>query len=317
MRATVAISAPLLVLCVACSSPSGSSSTTGGSAETGSSSSSSSGGAQSSSAQSGSGGTATSGIPGFSGYPVCTPVPSSSTMGASGNASSGPSWECLGAVCFGPPQSANSAVTLHAIDYLNSANEPGITVKACAEGDDACDHPLATEETDAMGLVTLLVPLPGPNHGFMGHFEMTHPDKIPTIVHLYPPVTGAMAHFTVGVFNQAQLELVSSIAGADNVKPGRGHVGALAQDCALENAAGIQFTLEAEDDLTTRAYLVNNIPSTTATQTDTTGAVGYFNVPPGVTLIHSELVQGHIAVGTVPLLVKEGMVTTLVVPPTP
>ncbi|MEW5850859.1 MAG: hypothetical protein AB2A00_18885 [Myxococcota bacterium] len=276
-----------------------------------------------STASSSSGGTGTSsssstGGPAWTGFPACTPQSSSSSSSSSvgTGSSSGNPWECLGHVCWPPPEVPSTTITVRALDYIADTNVEGVTVTLCAENDFDCETPLQTGETDSFGEVTLTLPL-AEDHGFAGHIELTAGDRVPTIVHLYPPPTGNTSSWLVGVFTHEQLDLVARLAGADNIKPSRGHVGALVENCAGDGAAGVTFNLESMDVVTSWAYLENNIPNENATATDETGTVGFFNVPTGFTFISATRVAGGVMIGRVPVLVRDGWVTTLVVPPTP
>lgn len=315
-----------MLVCVAlgaCSSTGGS--TTGGGGNGGSSGT---GGASSTAgASSGGGGGTSQGQSSSETGPIICPAPSStsamatSSSGGSGavgssGSSSLPPWDCLGTVCWGAPMVAQAPITVRAVDYLQSTNVPDITVKLCGENDTDCTTPVATVTTDSLGYADLTIPL-HPWHGFRGHLELTGANKVPTIVHLNPPIVGNTPQWTVGVFNLDQLDLVARLAGADELKPSRGHIGALVENCNGDPASGVTFHLENVDEFTSWAYLVNNIPDSTATQTDRNGAVGFFNARPGVTRLTASRVAGGEFVGSVPVLVRAGWVTTLVVPPSP
>ncbi len=255
--------------------------------------------------------------------PIICPAQSSSSSSSGGFSSGGstsmpPSWDCLGTVCWGaPPEGVTQApITVRAVDHLQSTNVPDVTIKLCGEGDTACATPVATVVTDSFGRADLTIPL-HPWHGFRGHLELTGADKVPTIVHLNPPIVGNTPQWQVGVFNLGQLDLVARIAGAEELKPSRGHIGALVEDCAGNPSSGVVFSLDNVDEFTSWAYLINNIPDNTATQTDRTGAVGFFNARPGVAYLTATRIAGSQFIGRVPVLIREGWVTTLVVPPTP
>ena len=151
----------------------------------------------------------------------------------------------------------------------------GATVRVCATTDVECSSPNMTATSDAQGLVRLVI-----ESGDYLEFEAEgYPNLVimntagMTLLKSDPLKT----EFTVG-----SIEFFTNLTSLAGVTPlaSHGHLQARSVNCLFEDVAGVQFTLDKLDSNTKLIYLINDLPSATAKETDVeTGEAWFFNVP--------------------------------------
>lgn len=195
-----------------------------------------------------------------------------------GSCLSDPTWGCLGIPALGEPPDVPIAIRLSLLDAGTEAPVAGAIVRLCRRADTNCAAPIVAM-TDAQGSVQLEmadeyleIEAPGYRRTIASSvlsLEVTTAGVVPLEVHF-------------DVFSDADFSSMASGTGVVTDAQ-RGDVEVLVRDCAYESAGGARVDLDASEPPTALRYLVNDIPSTTATETDTaSGEALYFNAPPGL-----------------------------------
>jgi hypothetical protein len=219
---------------------------------------------------------------------------------------SGP-WGCLAFPPGASDPDATVAVTLTLFDpiqpytlggsvdggndltILQAAPEPGVAVEACNPLDPFCHTPVTgTFLTDDGGAVTLSL-----NGGFDGIYYMTRSDSFPTLFYPGRLLVGQTAvGYPVALLPYAEangLGAALQIQLASGPDAGVGHIFGAVFDCQDRHVGGVSLALG--NDAGTQFYLQNTVPSTSATETDTSGTVGWLNVPICSTTIQPTIVD--------------------------
>ena len=190
-------------------------------------------------------------------------------------------WSCAGDT---PEAPSSEMVTMSVVleGFPDGNPVSGATVKVCAAGDlERCEAPLSTETTDAEGRISITLPA-----DFGGYLEATGGNRFPSLLYFTrPPTEGRQESFPV--LGDSIVNGFAGILGA-TIDPNRGHAALIALDCRSRTASGVQFTAANSDDQTTYGYAVEGLPAPEATATDSSGIIGIFNLPAGVTTISGE-----------------------------
>ncbi len=227
-----------------------------------------------------------------------------------------PDWSCLGSVIWGTPTLASLDILGTALDYVTGAPVAGATARACARTDAACATPLDEGTTDAAGQVTLTVPLG--TTGFDGYFEVSMTGYVTTLRYTVEPITemppesGRM----VQIVDLGTFALLAASLGV-TPDPARGHLVINALDCTPFYAAGVSLAVDTADSGSTRIYMVGGLPSTTATETDASGAAGFVNLPTGPASVSTTLVSTSEAIGSTDIDIRAGAICIFAITPTP
>ncbi|MBI5502065.1 MAG: hypothetical protein HY907_17615 [Deltaproteobacteria bacterium] len=227
-----------------------------------------------------------------------------------------PDWSCLGSVVWGTPIEASLDMTGTALDYVTDAPIEGATVKVCARADAACATPLDEGTTDAAGQVTLTVPLG--TTGFDGYFEVSATGYVTVLRYTVEPITempGADAR-VVSMVDTTTFAMLAAAAGV-TPDPTRGHLVVNALDCNPTLAAGVSLDVDTADVSSTAVYMVGGLPSTSATETDSSGAAGFINLPAGAATISTTLVSTGEAIASTDITIRAGAAALFPLPPTP
>jgi hypothetical protein len=190
----------------------------------------------------------------------------------------GEHWGCLGNVSFPLAPSPTIALTVGVTITPTNAQAQGVSVKACTAIDPDCASPVATETTDASGLATLVIPAGG--EGFAGHIEVSGDGLTPELYFFDYYLTEPTSSLTIDMFTSASFASYVGIANV-TLDPTRGTILVAAFDCALETSANVVFSATGTDAQSQLLYVSGDLPSNTATTTDTTGTALLVNVPPG------------------------------------
>jgi hypothetical protein len=201
-------------------------------------------------------------------------------------------WRCIGSVSwpFAKGTSQTAALTLSDPSPNHvGAKYAGSIVKACGSGDQPCANPLATATSDATGVANVPLPTlpPPPVFGYQGYFDIQSPSGAtpPFLFFLAFPLSETNAPLTAPIPTTADFQQSMSLVHVTPIA-GRGHLSVTAEDCLFIPAADVTVTVDGLDAQVTTAYVSVNQPSTTATQTDASGTVWFFNVAPGPYTLH-------------------------------
>lgn len=235
-----------------------------------------------------------------------------------GSAADAGPWGCLGSTSAVAPAEAAVTVTMSFYDPVTPspgrAGKPleGVSVRGCARLDVTCTRPVVGSVTsDAQGNAPLR--LPG---GFDGYLEISGPTIVPALWY-FAPLPQGDGQYTVGLLSEASFNQIAQTVGA-TIDPNAGHTFNFALDCARTYGAfgaGVSFTSDATAPATRGFYLIDGLPSTTATSTDSSGIGGFVNLKPGVLTLASNL--GGQRIGSVSVLIRAGVITYSPIAPSP
>lgn len=233
-----------------------------------------------------------------------------------------PKWGCLGNVPAWPKQSTSEKVGYSVrFKRLLGGTLANLHVLACASVDPNCTAPVAEVDTDANGDGVLQLP-----RHFRGYLHApspptSFPDMAPALLAIYPPPAVDLPAPQPGaeptLLSIAELNyLLSQVKSAAD--PNLGHILGLAVDCTGATTAGVSARASVKDVKTVQYYYDgNDIPTLTGQETDSTGHVGFLNIPPGLDDLDLQVPSLAKKVGTYPVLVKKGTVTLIPLGPSP
>ena len=196
-------------------------------------------------------------------------------------------WACVGRLAW-PLAKAGPVSTIFGV--VDNGNTNQGTSKLSVEVCSACPcnslTPLYTGMTDSKGLFPFTIdnPVDAAGHGLNGCYQITSPDVLPLFVYWDYPLS-----VSVGLENATNPnELVKSVTPMEfqayqrgigvTQDASHGYIGGIVKDCLGYPAPGVAVTVDGDPTGVVRWY---GALSTAATATDTTGVVGFFNVPPG------------------------------------
>jgi hypothetical protein len=201
---------------------------------------------------------------------------------------------CLDLRCVGKPfpTPSESSFAFHLTTTNYSAGTPlaGVNVKVCALSDTSCATPLQTGATAQDGTIDLMGPSAGGGLGYYMMFADGGAAPTSTFLRVTDFTTALSAKVPALTFSDGLLDpnTWSLLRGQFNLPadPGmRSRLSVTAYSCGFVNLQGATVTSSAADSSTHFAYVANGIPSTTATQTDTTGIAAWEDHPAGPTTI--------------------------------
>ena len=186
---------------------------------------------------------------------------------------------------------------------------PDMLVHYCNKLDINCGNPSTDVLTDDGGVAHLIVP-----GGFDGYYEgISDAGYTPAILSRTPQISNEYS--TQGVANIGLLTAGAGLAGVGQ-QPDLSIAIVTAADCTTTPAAGISFTVAAQAQGEEVVYLVNNLPTKGATQTDSqSGSALIFNVPPGTLTVSAAFADTGIPIRTVTTLGRQGWVTFIQIRP--
>lgn len=231
---------------------------------------------------------------------------------------------CLDLACAGQPwpvpPGPSLAIHLAFTSFTSQAPLRGVLVKICGETDHDCTTPVDTQTTGADGTTDLTMPT-GPG-AFGGYFDFADPSIAHTIAHAhYVSLAADLQSASAPVFtNWSTLDpdTWGLLRGAYNLPkdPGaRGRVSVQAISCGGSNLSGVAVTSSNADSQTSFGYVINGVPSTTATQTDSSGIAGWENHPPGPTTLTLTKVSTGQKLLTYDYFARGGIIEIAVLPP--
>jgi hypothetical protein len=226
-------------------------------------------------------------------------------------------WPCVGKISWPYPKSTNEVVTLTVTDPShNGAPYAGLLIKACNPADPACADVYASGTTDSSGVAQLTLPPLAPFvYGFQGYFDLSSPsgDVFPYLYFLSFPISEANAQLALSI---PLTKDFYSAMGLVNVSPDpeRGHIAIVAYDCLLVYAPDVTVSAEGVDG--GEFYSQTGLPNATASATDASGIVYFFNMMPGQYVLHVTPNDTGRVSSTVRVLVRAGALSVATALPT-
>jgi hypothetical protein len=232
---------------------------------------------------------------------------------------------CLDLRCAGKPWPAFSAASFGFHLALSSftATTPfaGVVVKVCGATDHDCTSPLDTATTAADGTVDVAMPT-GPG-GEGAYLDLAGPSIAPTLTetHLVNFVTlhaDDDEPMISGFLRALDMNTWGLLRGSYNfpADPGtRSRFNIQAKSCGGSNLPGVTVTSSSADSETFFGYLAGGIPSTTATETDTSGLAGWENHPAGPTTVTITKASTGEKLLTYDTFVRGGVIGSVGLPP--
>jgi hypothetical protein len=236
-------------------------------------------------------------------------------------------WSCLGQPPQIPDPKARVAITLTLFDALKPITTAGaqggtdlqvisytpasgISLEACNVLDPQCASPVTPlVVSDDAGVAHVNVP-----GDFAGFFRLSGAGYLPSA--LYPgPVladasTGSVPTAMLKKNDTQLLAVAIGVPLETDPDAGVGHAFFQVFDCFDRQAPGVVFTLDVDGgSQTVQWYTKNDLPSTTAKETDTLGAGGAVNVPAGALTVTATLAATKQTLGTVNTVITAGGTT--------
>jgi hypothetical protein len=222
-----------------------------------------------------------------------------------------PAWSCLGAVTWPVPEPHKVTLSMTVRDLVTEAAAPDVSARLCHKLDVDCKDPVASDlRSDQDGVITAEV-----DAGFDGYVEVAAPGYMPGLYFFYPPVQEGRMLTGLPLIRPAVLTGLA-VASGQQVVPERGHVLLAAYNCQGQNAAGVRLTTEQGDNQTSGFYVVDKLPSITATATDSSGQGGFIDLPPGTVNVSGALSDDR-QVAYLSVLVRAGQITFTSLVPSP
>jgi hypothetical protein len=236
-------------------------------------------------------------------------------------------WDCID----DPPQ-ASTAATLHgtvvlfnALKPITTAGQidggsdfdpvtytpvPGLTLRACNALDPLCGNPVAgpavSNEAGAARLDVL--------QNFNGLFQIRGDNFLPSALYPGSLLAGATEEtYPSAVLGKNDVALLAAAIGVPlqtDPDAGVGHAFFQVYDCFDHTGPGVSFTMDTDGgSQTVQWYTKNELPSTTATETDRLGAGGAVNVPVGGLTVHATLNETHRELGLANVVISPASTT--------
>jgi hypothetical protein len=200
-------------------------------------------------------------------------------------------WSCLKDVSEPPktPGSAGNAIvySLRLVDLATDVPYPDVPITACPLTDIECNNPVAENlHTDADGLVNVRL-----TENFSGYLEIEPTNAVQYLFHL--PDTGlrTQADYPLAMIASRSFNVLLSAFALPSDDPTLASIGFRAFDCRGVPAAGVTFRSSAGGQAW---YFEAGLPSTTRTQTDSSGLGGFIGSTPGVSTLDAQLADGRV-----------------------
>jgi hypothetical protein len=207
--------------------------------------------------------------------------------------------------------SSTVTATLSLVDLISGAPMANVEGRVCRKLDVDCADPLSVGLlSDNDGKLSVRA-----GNGFDGYVELSLPGAMSGLYFFDPALTKDRNVLAVPIVTQGTLVRFAQLAGVEAV-PDRSAVFLGAHDCLDEPAAGVRFASTDADDATATFYLIQKIPSASATTTDSEGRGGLINLRAGSITLSGQLATGE-TVGTISLFTRENQVTYASLVPSP
>jgi hypothetical protein len=226
----------------------------------------------------------------------------------------------VGHVTWPPPKAPTTTVHFTALSYPGQDSPiPGLPVRACGSSDPTCQTTWVDKgQTDESGGVTLIVP---------NYASTVSPDGFQGYLRIDPGDSGIMPYLYFWGFPFSEMTIrrlhyafettqeFQSIAASVSVRPDgqKGHIFVIAYDCLGNAAPGVTFTLSDVD----AGGSEFNLDSVAGAPTNSTGIAGIYNVSPGAMVITATPTALGRPASRESILVEPGVVTGVLMYPTP
>jgi hypothetical protein len=200
-------------------------------------------------------------------------------------------WACVGHVTWPLAQPRPLSVTVGVVDFGNaSQGTRDLSAEVCTGCPCTALTPLYTGETNSKGLFSYTIDnvVDEAGHGLDGCLQISSPDVVPMYVYWDYPFS-----VSVGIADGTNPnELIRSVTPMEfqayqnslgiMQDASLGYVSGIVKDCLGFPAPGVQVKVDGDQTGIERWYGTLNL---SATATDATGLVGFFNVPVGDRLL--------------------------------
>jgi hypothetical protein len=205
-----------------------------------------------------------------------------------------------------------TAGPLGGTDFTVLACSPvsGISFKACDALDPPCAKPVTpVVVTDDAGQASFSVP-----ETFTGFYQFSGPGYLSARVYTGQLLAGAPSFAApCALLGTQETSLLANAIGVTmSLDPdgGLGHIFFQSYDCFDRHAPGVTFSIAVDaGPQTVQWYAKNQLPSTTARETDSLGAGGAVNVPAGAVNVTATLASTKRTLGAVNTVVSAGATT--------
>ncbi len=212
-------------------------------------------------------------------------------------------WECLDTPRQVPRAVESFQATVQLLDGTTLGPIQGAEVRACHKTDVKCLAPARSTVSEAEGYVTLSAP------GETGSYlSLKRDDVLPSVYVFNPLPTADTTLEPIHTIKTEFLPVMTDLIGAEQLSD-RGLAVITSVNCAGSQTAGVSLTVAEGDAQTAPFYIVDGLPSATATATEQDGRGGFINLKPGVATVSGQLLDGQRNVGTISLLVEAGTIT--------
>jgi len=197
-------------------------------------------------------------------------------------------YACLGAAL---PTTADDPVaisgTASKLSGLSTTKAAGVLVEAYATGNGTpvTSDTSASDGTFSMSVTTGGTPLDG-------YLKATLSGELDYYVFPATPIAASIANVPVLMLSASDLDTVETLAGVTpaNDPNSVGLVGIVVQDCTGATVAGATVSLtEGGTEVGDKRYAAGQLPSSSATATDSSGAAFIFNVPTGTATVTAQV----------------------------
>ncbi len=245
---------------------------------------------------------------------VCVAIESTGGGGAGGSVPVDPKWDCIGNV--EPPDPGGDTVR-HVYRFVLAVDEShvpdNLSTQVCAGIDPDCENPKpGFPQPDANGLLELDLPV----NDLSSFLKITSDETMPTTVFLQRPI---IIPQTEKIIRMVSLETIIALAeGAADVPydPLKSSAVILTSNCLDERTSGVRIESAAADQDTVPFYFNSSIPNPDVTETDTQGAGGFLNLPPGPATVKIYRASTDELIGTGTFLGQAGVLSYLPIGPT-
>jgi hypothetical protein len=158
-----------------------------------------------------------------------------------------------------------------------SGNVPEeMTVDVCQKLDVECDDPIFSTALDTSGLVEFEV-----EAGFDGFVELRSPTTTPSrYVYARPVDSRTRSPASAKAFPSDAVGMLAAVAGFE-YDTGLAHILGTVWDCHDIPGDQVMVESDAHTDTTVTRYLINEVPSASASATNSDGDFSIFNLEPG------------------------------------
>ena len=184
-----------------------------------------------------------------------------------------------------------------------------VTTRICLNADPMCSTPLSTQKgLTPEGVLVIRVPA-----GFNGFLEIEADGHLPYVGYMRRPVVRDLVDddplLTIPIAGVAQLAALYNL----DVVPELGLLGLAVVDCRWSRVAGVTFS----NNLGGRVYyFADGLPNVMASETDSQGYGGFFNVPVRPVEVGAQVAADGRMIGTRTVVPRPGWLMTVQVRPT-